>query len=141
MKIELWKNSDVTPYPGNPRLNDDAVDVVAASLKEFGFRQPIVVDGEGVIVCGHTRYKAAVEPIGESGDVNPRVLSTTTSACSASTRTTCRPRRTRPSPSRAICGSSTTTACSAATEASPKTWTAFSAGQASTWSTPTRRTT
>ncbi|HMO12435.1 MAG TPA: ParB N-terminal domain-containing protein [Actinotalea sp.] len=59
MKIELWKISDVTPYPGNPRLNDDAVDAVAASLKEFGFRQPIVVDGEGVIVCGHTRYKAA----------------------------------------------------------------------------------
>lgn len=59
MKIELWKISDVTPYPGNPRLNDDAIDAVAASLKEFGFRQPIVVDGEGVIVCGHTRYKAA----------------------------------------------------------------------------------
>jgi hypothetical protein len=61
MKIELWKISDVMPYPGNPRLNDDAVDAVAASLKEFGFRQPIVVDGEGVIVCGHTRYKAALK--------------------------------------------------------------------------------
>ncbi len=61
MKIELWTISDVTPYPGNPRLNDDAVDAVAASLREFGFRQPIVVDGEGVIVCGHTRYKAALK--------------------------------------------------------------------------------
>jgi ParB-like chromosome segregation protein Spo0J len=59
MKIELWKISDVKPYPGNPRLNDDDVEAVAVSLKEFGFRQPIVVDGEGVIVCGHTRYKAA----------------------------------------------------------------------------------
>ena len=40
-------------------VNDDAVDAVAGSIKEFGFRQPIVVDAEGVIVCGHTRWKAA----------------------------------------------------------------------------------
>jgi DNA modification methylase len=59
MKIELRKLSDVKPYPGNPRQNDAAVDAVAASIKEFGFRQPIVVDAEGVIICGHTRYKAA----------------------------------------------------------------------------------
>jgi DNA modification methylase len=77
MKIELWTISDVTPYPGNPRLNDDAVDAVAASLKEFGFRQPIVVDGEGVIVCGHTRYKAALKlglekvPVHVAKDLSP----------------------------------------------------------------------
>ncbi|GIW85715.1 MAG: methyltransferase [Isosphaeraceae bacterium] len=77
MKIELWTISDVTPYPGNPRLNDDAVDAVAASLKEFGFRQPIVVDGEGVIVCGHTRYKAAIKlglekvPVHVAKDLSP----------------------------------------------------------------------
>jgi DNA modification methylase len=59
MKIELRKLSDIKPYPGNPRLNDDAVAQVAASIREFGFRQPIVVDCEGVIVCGHTRWKAA----------------------------------------------------------------------------------
>ena len=59
MKIELWKTSDVKPYPNNPRVNDDAVDAVAASLREFGFRQPIVVDTDGVIICGHTRWKAA----------------------------------------------------------------------------------
>jgi DNA modification methylase len=59
MKIEQWKLSDIKPYPGNPRQNDAAVDAVAASIKEFGFRQPIVVDTEGVIICGHTRYKAA----------------------------------------------------------------------------------
>jgi len=59
MKTELWKVSDVKPYPGNPRLNDDAVEAVAASIREFGFRQPLVVDTEGVIICGHTRYKAA----------------------------------------------------------------------------------
>jgi Predicted transcriptional regulators len=44
---------------GNPRLNDQAVDAVAASLKEFGWRQPIVVDKDGVIVVGHTCWKAA----------------------------------------------------------------------------------
>ena len=59
MKIEQRKLSDIKPYPGNPRQNDAAVDFVAASIKDFGFRQPIVVDSEGVIICGHTRYKAA----------------------------------------------------------------------------------
>ena len=59
MKIELWPLSRVKPYPNNPRVNDSAVDAVAASLLEFGFRQPIVVDAEGVIICGHTRWKAA----------------------------------------------------------------------------------
>ena len=59
MKIEIRPLTGIKPYPNNPRLNDKAVDFVAASLKEFGFRQPIVVDAEGVIICGHTRYKAA----------------------------------------------------------------------------------
>jgi DNA modification methylase len=59
MKIELWPLDRVKPYPGNPRLNDEAVDAVAASLQEYGFRQPIVVDGDGVIIVGHTRLKAA----------------------------------------------------------------------------------
>ena len=51
----------IRPYENNPRLNDAAVDAVAASIKEFGFRQPIVVDEEGVIIVGHTRYKAALK--------------------------------------------------------------------------------
>jgi ParB-like chromosome segregation protein Spo0J len=59
MKIEMWNITDVHPYEYNPRLNDAAVDIVAKSIAEFGFRQPIVVDGEGVIVVGHTRWKAA----------------------------------------------------------------------------------
>ena len=42
-----------------PRINEGAVESVAKSLQEFGWRQPIVVDSEGVIVCGHTRYKAS----------------------------------------------------------------------------------
>jgi DNA modification methylase len=47
------------PYENNPRLNDDAVASVAESIRQFGFRQPIVVDAEGVIVIGHTRWRAA----------------------------------------------------------------------------------
>ena len=61
MQIELRPLDQIKPYPGNPRQNDEAVDAVAASLKEFGFRQPIVVDAEGVIIVGHTRYKAALK--------------------------------------------------------------------------------
>lgn len=59
MKIIYKKLSEITPYENNPRKNDKAVDAVAASIKEFGFRTPIVIDEDGVIVCGHTRYKAA----------------------------------------------------------------------------------
>lgn len=59
MKIENWNIKDVTPYPSNPRVNDGAVEAVAKSLQEFGFRQPIVVDESGVIIVGHTRLKAA----------------------------------------------------------------------------------
>jgi DNA modification methylase len=61
MKIEIWPIERIRPYDNNPRLNDGAVDAVAASLREFGFRQPVVVDGDGVIVVGHTRYKAALK--------------------------------------------------------------------------------
>ena len=53
MKIEQRKLDEIIPYENNPRQNDAAVDAVAASLKEFGFRQPIVVDEHRVIVCGH----------------------------------------------------------------------------------------
>ena len=46
---------------GFPRVNDQAVDAVARSLEEFGFRQPLVIDEDGVIVVDHTRFKAAVK--------------------------------------------------------------------------------
>ena len=51
--------TELTPYQNNPRKNDAAVDKVAASIKEFGFKVPVVIDADGVIVAGHTRYKAA----------------------------------------------------------------------------------
>lgn len=50
---------EITPYINNPRNNDQAVDAVANSIKEFGWQQPIVVDKNMVIIVGHTRYKAA----------------------------------------------------------------------------------
>jgi DNA modification methylase len=59
--IEQRPTRDITPYENNPRHNEAAVDAVAASIREFGFRQPIVVDEAGVIVVGHTRYKAALK--------------------------------------------------------------------------------
>ena len=59
MKIELLSLDDIRAYSNNPRENDAAVDAVAASLQEFGFRQPIVVDKKRVIVVGEGRDKAA----------------------------------------------------------------------------------
>ena len=59
LKVEYRNVADLNPYVNNPRLNDGAVDAVAASIKEFGFKVPIVVDSDGVIVTGHTRLKAA----------------------------------------------------------------------------------
>ena len=59
MHIEMRPISDVRPYENNPRQNEAAVDAVAESIRQFGFRQPIVIDTDGVIVCGHTRFKAA----------------------------------------------------------------------------------
>jgi DNA modification methylase len=59
MKIEMWSIGRVKPYEKNPRKNEGAIDAVAKSIQEFGFRVPIVVDGDGVIIAGHTRLKAA----------------------------------------------------------------------------------
>ena len=61
MFVEMRSLTSIRPYPGNPRHNDAAVDAVAASIREFGFRQPLVVDEAGVIIVGHTRYKAALK--------------------------------------------------------------------------------
>src|SRR5439155_1843217 len=61
MHVEMRQITAIRPYENNPRHNDAAVDAVAASLRAFGFRQPIVVDEAGVIVVGNTRYKAALK--------------------------------------------------------------------------------
>jgi DNA modification methylase len=61
MHVELRNVTDIKPYPHNPRRNDHAVAAVAASIQAFGFRQPIVVDEDGVIIVGETRYKASLQ--------------------------------------------------------------------------------
>ena len=59
LRVKYVPIGDVRPYEDNPRRNDGAVQAVANSLREFGWKQPIVVDADGTIVVGHTRYKAA----------------------------------------------------------------------------------
>jgi len=59
MNIKQTEINKIIPYAKNPRKNDAAIAKVAASIKEFGWRQPIVVDAEMVVIAGHTRLEAA----------------------------------------------------------------------------------
>lgn len=59
MEIVMKNIVDIMPYENNPRHNEDAVKKVAESIKEFGFKVPIVIDENNVIITGHTRHKAA----------------------------------------------------------------------------------
>lgn len=67
MDIIEKKLSEIRPYKKNPRLNDGAVEKVAKSIKEFGFKQPIVVDSDGVIIAGHTRGGSKARPEDSAG--------------------------------------------------------------------------
>jgi len=59
MKIVLKKTKDLIEYENNPRNNDEAVEAVAKSIEEFGFKVPIVITSENIIIAGHTRLKAS----------------------------------------------------------------------------------
>lgn len=59
MNFQMMKISDLNEYENNPRNNDSAVDAVASSIKEFGFKVPIIIDKDNIIVAGHTRFKAS----------------------------------------------------------------------------------
>ena len=61
MTIYEYNLSEIRPYKTNPRNNKTAVQGVAESIKRFGFKQPIVIDADKTIVCGHTRYLAALK--------------------------------------------------------------------------------
>lgn len=61
MEIVNKRIEELRPYENNPRFNDDAVQYVANSIKEFGFKVPIIIDKNNTIVAGHTRYKASLE--------------------------------------------------------------------------------
>ena len=57
-----WKDvNELTPYARNARINDKTVPYLVNSIKRFGFKVPLVIDEKGVVVCGHTRLKAALE--------------------------------------------------------------------------------
>lgn len=77
LDVAMWPIADVRPYARNPRRNEKSVDKVAASIREFGFRQPLVVDRHGVLVVGHTRLKAAQKlgltevPVHVAADLSP----------------------------------------------------------------------
>jgi site-specific DNA-methyltransferase (adenine-specific) len=59
MNIVYKKVSELIPYVNNARKNDQAVDAVASSIKNYGFKQPIVIDSQGEVIAGHTRLKAS----------------------------------------------------------------------------------
>lgn len=59
MNIVMMKISDIKEYDNNPRKNDKAVDAVASSIRSFGFKVPIIIDSNNVIIAGHTRLKAS----------------------------------------------------------------------------------
>ena len=61
MQIVYKKVNELIPYENNPRINDEAVEYVKNSIKEFGFKVPIVIDKNNVIIAGHTRLKASLE--------------------------------------------------------------------------------
>ena len=80
MKIIEMKIENLIPYVNNPRDNEEAVDQVAASIREFGFRIPVIIDQQNVIVAGHTRVKAAQKlgletvPVIKIDDLSPAQL-------------------------------------------------------------------
>lgn len=61
MEIKYKKLEELKPYENNPRINDDSVEYVKNSIQQFGFKVPIVIDKNNVIIAGHTRYKASEE--------------------------------------------------------------------------------
>lgn len=61
LKVEYIPIAEIKPYENNPRINDNAVEAVANSIKEFGFKNPIILDKNNVIIAGHTRYKASLQ--------------------------------------------------------------------------------
>lgn len=80
MNVKMMKIDDLKPYENNPRNNDGAVQYVANSIKQFGFKVPIVVDKNNVIVSGHTRWRAGMElclkevPVIVADDLTPEQI-------------------------------------------------------------------
>ena len=60
LKVEMWPMERLVPYARNPRRNDEQVEKMAASIREFGFRIPVVAKSDGSVVDGHLRLKPAL---------------------------------------------------------------------------------
>ena len=75
IQIEEIEINRVKPYENNPRINDTAVDVVADSIREFGWRQPIVVDPEYVVICRITSYNVCYTKLLRRCEFSARLLS------------------------------------------------------------------
>ena len=77
MKVQEMSIDEIKPYENNPRINENGVDAVANSIKEFGWKQPIVVDKDNIIIVGHTRYLASKQlklkkvPVIVANDLTP----------------------------------------------------------------------
>lgn len=80
LEMEYVPIDSITPYEGNPRLNSEAVPILAKSINDFGFLVPIVVDKDNVIAAGHTRYLASLElglkevPVIRATDLSPKQI-------------------------------------------------------------------
>lgn len=78
MKIENMNIAELIEYDKNPRINEEAVEKVAKSIQEFGFKNPIIVDKDNIIIAGHTRLKAALQlgmkevPVIKAVDLNEK---------------------------------------------------------------------
>lgn len=59
LEIKYINIKDIKPYKKNPRKNEQAIPYVSESIKQFGFKNPIIIDKNNIIVCGHTRYRSA----------------------------------------------------------------------------------
>lgn len=77
MKVQEMSIDEIKPYENNPRINENGVDAVANSIREFGWKQPIVVDKDNIIIVGHTRYLASKQlklkrvPVIVANDLTP----------------------------------------------------------------------
>lgn len=77
MKVQEMSIGEIKPYENNPRINENGVDAVANSIREFGWKQPIVVDKDNIIIVGHTRYLASKQlklkkvPVVVANDLTP----------------------------------------------------------------------
>lgn len=73
MKVEFWPLAEIRAHEKNPCINDAAVDAGAQSIRQFGFRVPLIVDGDGVLIAGRTRLPSTGSPRTPRTELSPSV--------------------------------------------------------------------